>query len=245
MEGQRREHLVVRREEAAGMILLDRAERANAYTQAMVDAMSSALDELAADESVRAVIVGSAVAGRFCAGADLDELRSRTPADGRKLKSAALFDRIEELSKPTVAAIGGPAVGGGLELALACDLRIAAPEARFSLPETGLGILPACGGTWRLQRLVGPAVAREIILFGRELNGDEALACGLVNELVAPDRLLTRAVELANRVAGRDAQATSLAKEALRKASGGDTGRDFVTWAQTRLYGRPRKGERR
>jgi enoyl-CoA hydratase len=245
MAGHGHKHVVIRRDGAAGLVLLDRVDRANAYTDAMLADLALVLDELAADEAVRVVVVGSAVPGRFCSGADLDEIRKRSTADAGVLKSLALFDRIEELPKPTIAAIGGAAYGGGLELALACDLRIAAPEARFAMPETARGILPGAGGTWRLPRTVGPAMAREMILFGRVLDGDAALACGLVSELVAPDRLLGRAVELAAQVVSRDFLATSLAKEALRKAASADGGREFVARAQATLYGCPGKGDLR
>lgn len=235
--------IIVEVEAGVGYLLLNRPDKANAYSDAMVRQMDEALDRFTSEASVKAVVIGSAVADRFCAGADLDEIRARSGPDGFRIPSLALFDRVEALPLPTVAAIGGPAVAGGLELALACDLRLATSRASFALPETGLGIIPAAGATWRLPRVVGQPMARQIILFGRELSGEEAVQAGLADLLVAPDQLLDEARHWAQRAAARDPQATRLAKEALRRAQGADTGRDFVQESQSRLYARLSKGE--
>jgi len=234
----RTEEIIVRVDEGVGYLLLNRPGKANAYSDAMVKSMKEGVDRFTADGSVRAVVIGSAVAGRFCAGADLNEIRSRTKPDGYKIPSLALFDRIEELPLPTVAAIGGPAIAGGMELALACDLRLATAEARFALPETSLGIIPAAGGTWRLPRTVGQPLARQMILFGRELSGEEAVQIGLADLLVPADQLVEQARDWALRAAARDALATRLAKAALDRSRDGSTGREFVQESQARLYAR-------
>ncbi len=207
--------LRVRRVGCAGHLEIHRPERANAYTEAMLAALERALADLAADPAVRVIVVGSATPGRFCAGADLREIRRRDADGALDLRSARLFDALAACPRPTIAAIDGPAVGGGLELALACDLRLASDRATFALPETGLGIIPAAGGTARLPRLVGPARAREMVLFGRELDADEALSWGLVSEVVRPAELGRRVDAWAERAAARHPLALRLAKQAL------------------------------
>ena len=228
---------------SVGLLLIDRARRANAYTDEMLALARDALDRFAADRAIRSLVITSAVDGWFCAGADLDEIRSRSADDGFAIPSSALFDRIEALPIPVIAAIGGPAVAGGLELALACDVRIASPRARFSMPETRLGILPAAGGTWRLPRVVGQSLAREMILLGRELDSAGALAGGLVSEVVPAPSLRARALAIAERAVALDAQSVASAKEALNRSLSVDSGRSFVEKAQARFYGRIGKKE--
>ncbi len=230
----------VETEGSVGLLLIDRPAKANAYTDAMVRVADDALERFAADPAIRSLVISSAVEGWFCAGADLDEIRSRTAADGFTIPSMALFDRIEALPIPVVAAVGGPAVAGGLELALACDVRIASSKAHFALPETRLGILPAAGATWRLPRVVGQSLAREMILLGRELDAAQALTAGLISEIVPAQTLRARAVEIAQSAADLDADAVAVAKEALNRAWCSDTGRSFVEEMQARFYGRMR-----
>jgi enoyl-CoA hydratase len=217
---------------------INRPEAANAYTDAMVVTMEQALDAIEKSTDARVLVVTSAVPGRFCAGADLSEIRDRRAVDGATIPSLALFDRLESLPIPTLAAIDGPAIAGGLELALACDLRIATRRSRFGLPETGLGILPAAGATWRLPRVVGQQHARAMILFGQEWNAEQALAAGLIAEVVADNQLLDRVETLALKVIQRDQLATTLARNALNATLDGSDGRDIVTDAQCRLYER-------
>ena len=228
----------VETEGSVGLILIHRPLKANAYTNEMIREAGDALERFAGDPVIRSLVISSAAQGRFCAGADLDELRSRTSADASTIPSLALFDRIESLPIPVIAAIGGPAVAGGLELALSCDVRIATPEASFALPETRLGILPAAGATWRLPRVVGQSIAREMILLGRELDSAEALSAGLVSEIVSPESLRDRAVEIAAAADSLDAAAVTAAKEAMNRAQCADTGRAFVGEMQARFYGR-------
>ena len=226
---------------AVGLLLLDRPQKANAYTDDMIRQAGEALDLVTADPEIRCLVVASAVEGRFCAGSDLDEVRSRRPEEGLAIPSAALFDRIEALPIPVIASIDGPAFAGGLELALACDVRIATPRARFALPETRLGILPAAGATWRLPRAVGQSVAREMILLGAMLDAGRALTVGLVSEVVPTMELSARVLKVAGSAAALDAAAVAAAKEALNRALCSDTGRVFVAETQARFYGRNRE----
>ena len=197
---------------AIGVLCLCRPSRANAYTPAMLEALLQGFTQLSAE--ARALVIESEGAGAFCAGADRAGLAAASPLDALSLLSQRVFSAIADGPLPVVAAVQGPAVAGGCELALAADLRVAGPGARFSLPETALGLLPAAGGTHRLARLVGGAVARELILFGGQLSAERALGLGLVAELHADPRARARA--WAAGAAARDPVALRLAKGLLR-----------------------------
>ena len=227
-----------------GYLELDRPDKANAYTAEMLEAMQMGIEHLDSREEVRVVVVCSRTQGRFCAGADLSEVRGRGVHEALRLRAQAVFDALDSCSKPTIAAIDGPAMGGGLELALACDLRLASMEARFALPETGLGILPAAGGLYRLPRIVGDTMARKLILFGAELDADEALDCGLVSEVVSTDELPHRVDQWAAAAAMKDPLALRLAKEALTLVRSEEGARSFSSCAQALLYPQSRRGRR-
>jgi enoyl-CoA hydratase len=226
------------RQGPAGILLLNRPEKANAYTDALLEELAGGLREMADDPEVRAVILGGGDSPHFCAGADLDEMSGRQPAEALALRSRALFAELAALPKPTLAAVAGACVAGGLELALACDLRLAARGARFAFPETGLGLIPAAGGTLRLPQVIGVARAKEMILFGRELSADEAWQAGLVTEVVEPDQLMGRALWWAQAAARRDPLALRLAKQALHLALPAGPALEYEGAAQALLYGR-------
>lgn len=217
------------------VLVLNRPEKANAYNEALLAELSAAFHAATADPVIRTVIFTGA-GEHFCSGADLDEMKVKTFEDALALRSQALFSEIARSPKPTIAAVNGAAVAGGVELALACDLRIAAAAARFAFPETSLGIIPAAGGTMRLPRIVGPALAKEMILAGRELSAEEALRAGLVGEVVEPNRLLKRALLLAAAVARRDPVALRLAKQALDMPFENDAVLRYEGTAQALLY---------
>jgi len=224
-----------------GHVELSRPERANAYDEPMLDAIAGALQSFVASSEIRVIVFGSATPGHFSSGADLEELGRREAADALDLRSLRVFDAIAACPKPTIAAIDGPAVAGGLELALSCDLRLASDRARFAMPETSLGLIPAAGGTFRLPRLVGEAVARQMILFGAELDARQALACDLVSEVVAPEGLDEQVRRWAAKAAERDPLALRLAKQAIAMATADRGARDFTSSAQAALYERRRR----
>ena len=230
--------IAVRTVNSVGFIALDRPTRANAYLNESLAAMDAALADHIGSPSVRVIVVTSATDGLFCSGADLDELGGRGAADALRLFSLEVFDRLAVGPKPTIAAIDGPAVAGGLELALACDLRIASDRARFAMPETSLGLLPAAGATFRLPRTVGEAVAKQMILFGAEIDAPRALECGLVHEVVSTAELSSRVVWWAERAAERDPLALELAKQAIAMAVTEGACRDFTSRSQAILYER-------
>jgi enoyl-CoA hydratase/carnithine racemase len=170
---------------AVGVLTIDRADRRNALSRDTLYALGRLGRELVADEAVRAIVVTGAGDKAFCAGADLKERQGMSTDDvrvqvGLYRSELGVLDRSP---KPVIAALNGVAFGGGLELALLCDLRVAAPHAELALPETTLGIIPGAGGTQRLPRVVGEARAKEMILLGRKLGAAEALAWGLVNRV--------------------------------------------------------------
>ncbi len=212
--------ILVERDEAIVTLTLNRADKLNAIDGAMLDALEAVLSELEADRDCRAVILTGA--GRaFCAGADIKEWTALTPQEfgpSWGLRGHRLFDRLAGLSPPVIAAINGIAFGGGLELALCADLRIAAAEARLGLPEVTIAALPGWGGTQRLPRLIGPGRAKHMILTGQPVDAARAEAFGLVTEVVAGDALMGRARELAQQIATNAPLAVQAAKRLIAAA---------------------------
>jgi enoyl-CoA hydratase/carnithine racemase len=217
-------------------IQLNRPKKANAYNEAILDLFAKVLDQTETDTEVRVVVMCGAGNRTFCVGADLNEMRGKDYRTALNLKSARLFATIASLPKVTLAAINGAAAGGGLELALACDIRIAVPEARFFLPETALGLIPAAGGTQRLPKIVGVAKAKELILGGRVWQGEDALRFGLVSEVVKHEELLSRAQEWGEEIAKRSPLALQLAKKAMDSQPPGAMGYSFESVAEALLY---------
>ena len=194
-------------------LVLDRPQRANAYDLAMLEALDQALDAALADPEIGALVIEAAGQGAFCGGADLAQMKQADPLDALDLRSQKVFDRLARAPLVSVAAVHGAAVAGGFELALACDLRVASPNARFSLPETALGLIPSAGGCTRLTRLLGPSRAKQVILAGADLDARTALDWGLIAALVPEPKQEARA--LARRIAGRDRIALRLAKQVI------------------------------
>jgi enoyl-CoA hydratase/carnithine racemase len=192
---------------------LDRPEKRNAIDQQLVDALHELCETL--EREPRTLILTGA-GGTFAAGADIAQLRERRAADARAGINTRCFARIRALPMPVIAVIDGYALGGGAELAYAADIRIGTPSLRIGNPETGLGIIAAAGATWRLPEIVGEALAAEILLTGRLLDADEALAARLVSRVVPPDEALAEAEGLAARIAALDPAATQATKRALR-----------------------------
>ena len=195
------------------VVTLDRPEVKNAIDAAMVDSLHAVCGALERDPRPLILTGGTEV---FAAGADIAQLRERTRLDALAGINSGLFDRIARLPMPTVAAVAGPAIGGGAELAYACDFRIGTPEARIGNPEGQLGILAAAGAAWRLPELIGEPLAKEIMLAGRTLEADEALAVRLLNEVVPADALLETAHRWVDRILRNAPLALRLTKLALR-----------------------------
>lgn len=225
----------IRIEGQAGYITLDRPEKANAYTDQMLVSIENALESMSNDPSIRAVVFEGS-GGRFCSGADTDQIRVRGAKDALDLASDRVFDRIDSCTKPTIAVIDGPAVAGGFELALSCDLRIASTRARFSLPETSIGILPAAGALRRLPRIAGESITKQMVLFGKILPADEAYRAGLIVEITDPQSLSEKVETWIQAVISRDFVASKLAKNAIHMTRNDIAAKQFIANAQGVLY---------
>jgi enoyl-CoA hydratase len=209
--------VLVEREEPIAIVLLNRPQQLNALSSELMDELVSALEELDRDGAVRCIVVGGSERA-FAAGADIGELAQTSAIDlyyGRRVER---WDAIQALWTPLVAAVSGFCLGGGCELAMACDLIVASETARFGQPETNLGIMPGAGGTQRLTRAVGKAVAMDVILSGRMLTAREALAAGLVARVVAKEAWLEEAKRVARDIASKGPVGIRLAKEAVDRA---------------------------
>jgi len=218
----------VRAEDVDGVRVLTiaREDKLNAMNRAGWEALRAAV-ERCRDPEVTAVVITGAGSRAFVAGADIEEMLPRAPLVALDGLPQAVVHAIADLPVVTVAALNGVALGGGFEIALACDFRVATPYARVGLPEVGLGLVPAAGGTQRLLAHVGLGMASEIILAGRTLEAHEALAVGLVSRVVAPDDLVPEALSLAREVARKGPVAVRLAKVLLAEAAGGRAGAEL------------------
>lgn len=214
---------------AAFLVGLDRPEARNALDEALVDALHAALDEVASEPCV--VVLHSLVPKTFVSGADIRELLDRDADAALRSINVRLFDKLEAHRWPTVAVIDGWALGGGCELAMACDFRIASTRSTFGQPEADLGILAGAGGNWRLAQLVGLPVARRMLLAGEKLGADAALAAGLVDEVHEPEAVLEAGLALAERIGARSWRALELTKLALRQHRPATTSFDIVAQA--------------
>ena len=221
------------------VVTLDRPERRNAIDQRMVDELHAVCARL---EVAPRILILVGAGGVFASGADIAELRDRTAADAARGINDTIFSRIAALPMPVIAALDGYALGGGAELAYAADLRIGTPRLRIGNPETGLGIIAAAGALWRLPRLVGLPLATELVLTGRILTGEEALAAGLVSDLFEPAELLDAAHALADRIAANDPLATRLTKRVLNAPAEAHPGAERE--AQAQLFESPEKHRR-
>mgnify|MGYP001563872080 FL=1 len=211
------EHIKLEKKKGIGIIMLNRPEVRNALNRKMLHELGDALTELENDPQIRVIII----AGNkdFCAGADIKEMHAIKPVEieafcrwGHKV-----FDQLEGMGKPVIAAITGFALGGGCELALACDIRIAGEGAKFGQPEVNLGLIPGFGGTQRLSRLIGVAKAKEMILTGKIIDAKEAESIGLVNRVVKDEELMIAAEEMAQVIAQKAPIAVKMAKTLINE----------------------------
>ncbi|HLM37786.1 MAG TPA: enoyl-CoA hydratase-related protein [Gaiellaceae bacterium] len=205
------------RDGAIAVLLLNRPEQLNALSDELMEELVSALTELDRDEGVRAIVLGGSERA-FAAGADIGELAQASAIDLYYQRRIERWDAIRGLWTPLIAAVSGYCLGGGCELAMACDLIVASESAQFGQPETGLGIIPGAGGTQRLTRAVGKALAMDMILSGRRLSAEEALTAGLIARVVPNDAWLEGAKGLAREIAEKGPVATRLAKESVDRA---------------------------
>lgn len=200
-----------------GIITINRPEVLNALNDRVMHELHELLDDLDNREDIHVLIITGA--GRaFVAGADIGEMVDFSAVNAKTFSQHGnrTLSRLSRLTRPVIAAVNGFALGGGCELAMACDIRVASEKAKFGMPEVGLGITPGFGGTQRLARIVGMSVATELILTGRIINAQEALSIGLVNHVYPPEEMLDKALELANAIAAQPQVAVRQAKQAIR-----------------------------
>ncbi len=212
------EHLLVETRDKVGLITLNRPKALNALCAALIDELAKALDDFEADETIGCIVLtGSEKA--FAAGADIKEMRDKTYMDAYLEDFITEgWERLSQTRKPVIAAVGGYALGGGCEIAMMCDMIIAAETAKFGQPEITLGTIPGSGGTQRLTRFVGKSKAMDLCLTGRMMDAQEAERCGLVARVVPADALLDEALAAARTIAGLSLPSVLMAKEAVNRA---------------------------
>ena len=209
--------VTLEKQEHIGILTVNRPEALNALNSQVLSDLDAALDMVESDSEIYVVILTGA--GRsFVAGADIGEMVNFSAIDGKKfgVHGGQVFLKLENLSKPVIAAVNGFALGGGCELAMACDIRLASEKAKFGQPEVGLGITPGFGGTQRLPRIVGISKAMELILTGKTIGAAEAKAIGLVSEVYPPEELMDKAMEMAKAICANAPIAVAESKRCIR-----------------------------
>lgn len=212
-------NVILEKEGKVAVVTINRPKALNALNSETLKELDYVVSELEKDEDIYAVILTGSGEKAFVAGADITEMKDLSTIEGRKFSILGnkVFRRLEILDKPVIAAINGFALGGGCELSLACDIRLASEKAKFGQPEVGLGITPGFGGTQRLARLVGTGLAKELIYTAKIIKADEALRIGLVNRVIEADKLMEEAKALANTIAAQAPIAVKLSKEAINR----------------------------
>lgn len=233
------ENVRIERRETAAIVTIDRPEARNALNRQTLLELRDAMRELAADDAVPSIVLTGAGEKAFVAGADVLSLKDRTMLQTLANENQIVLSEIAEIQKPTIAAINGFALGGGCELALACDIRIASENARLGFPELGLGFMPGAGGTQRLAKVVGTSRAKELIFTGDILRAEEALRIGLVGKVVPLAELLPAALEICGKIAKKAPWAVRMAKMVIDKSNDVDlqTGLFIERLGQTVLFG--------
>lgn len=211
------ETILVETHQRVGLIRLNRPQALNALNHQLISELMSALEAFDRDPGIGAMVI-SGNERAFAAGADIKEMADASAVEMLNRDHISLFDRIMSIKKPVIAAVSGWCLGGGNELAMSCDMIVASETARFGQPEINLGVIPGAGGTQRLTRAVGKAIAMEMVLNNRTLNAEEALRFGLVNRVVPVERYLDEALALAGEIAERAPLAIRLGKEAVNHA---------------------------
>jgi enoyl-CoA hydratase len=224
--------------ESIATLTVDRPSVKNALNFDTINELHRALDELAVNADAGVLIITGAGESAFVSGADINDIRARTREDGLAAINSSLFAKIDAFPKPVIAAVNGYALGGGCELALACDIRVAADTAKFGQPELGLGIIPGAGATQRLPRIVGLGWAKHLVLTGDIIDARQALEIGLVTAVMPASQLQVRARELAKRILRQGPLAARLAKVSLNASARVDldSGLLIETLAQAICY---------
>lgn len=222
-------NIIFEKQDDIGVLKINRPKALNALNAETICELAQIVKEIKNDAEIKVLIV-SGEGRSFVAGADIVEMKDKTPEEARIFAASAMdvFREMELMEKPVIAAVNGFALGGGCELSMACDIRIAGEKAKFGQPETGLGITPGFGGTQRLPRLVGTGKAKELIFTAKMINAVEAEKIGLVNAVVAQDELMDKAMEMAKQIAANSPMAVKYAKSSIN--------RGYETDIETAIY---------
>lgn len=228
-------YIALKKDGGIALLTVDRPEALNAMNATMIEELSQAFDDVAADNEIRVLII-TGTGRAFIAGADIAHMSVFTPPQAKQWSELGqgMVGRLQSLTKPVIAAVNGYALGGGTELALACDIRVASEKAVFGQPEVKLGMIAGFGGTQRLTRLVGPGMAKEMLFTGDQYDAEAAYKMGLVNKIVPGEELLDYCIEMAKRIAKRGPHAVSLSKEAVDR--GGDMTLREALHLESELY---------
>jgi len=234
------ELVLIKKEGDIAILTINRPKAYNSLNTELVGALGKAVREIAADDAIRCVIVTGSGEKAFVAGADIKEMVEMNPQQARAFmkKGHKVMNKIQYLEKPVIAAINGFCLGGGLELAMSCDVRYASDNAKMGLPEVGLGIHPGFGGTQRLARLIGQGKASELLYSADQIDANEALRIGLVQKVVPLPKLMEEAMALATRIASKGPIAVKLAKASLNAGLASDfkTGLNYEVEAVTQTF---------
>lgn len=216
-------YILYEKSEGIATITINRPEALNALNKDVIQEVLNALKDAENDENIRVVVITGAGEKSFCAGADISQMKGMTPLKARELSDMGyrLCHTIEFLGKPVIAAINGYALGGGLEMAMACDLRIASDKAKMGQTEVNIGLIPGWGGTQRLPRLVGKTLAKEMVYTGKMIDAQTALQIGLINKVVPSDQFMTNVKEYAKEIASKPPIALKIAKALIDKGMDG------------------------
>ena len=212
-------NVILEKEGKVALVTINRPKALNALNSETLKELDFVIDTIAEDDEVYAVVITGAGEKAFVAGADISEMKDKTVIEGRKfgILGNKVFRKIEKLEKPVIAALNGFTLGGGCELAMSCDIRIASTKLKVGQPEVGLGITPGFGGTQRLARLVGLGMAKELIYTAKIIDATESLRIGLVNKVTEPENLISEAKALAETIARQSPIAVKLCKEAINR----------------------------
>lgn len=230
-------NLILKKENGIGFVTINRPKALNALNSETLTEIGVMFDQIENDDEIRVVVLTGSGEKSFVAGADISEMKDKNGMEGRKfgLLGNSTFRKIETLSKPVIAAVNGFALGGGCEISMACDIRIASTNAKFSQPEVGLGIMPGFGGTQRLARLVGMGMAKEMIYTTRMIDSKEAYRIGLVNKVVEQAQLLEEATKLAKDIIRNAPIGVMLSKQSINRGMQVDM--DTATNFEAELFG--------
>jgi 3-hydroxypropionyl-coenzyme A dehydratase len=241
-------YILYERIDHTAVVRLNRPDKLNAMNLDVIAELSSVMDTISSDDSIKAVIITGAGEKAFCAGADIEYMSKINPLEAEQyaIKGHASMSKIENLNKPVIAAVNGYALGGGCELALATDIRIASKNAMLGQPEVNLGICPGWGGTQRLARIVGVAKAKELIFTGKRISAEEALSIGLVNKVVELPKLMEEALAIANDIAKNSALAVRVSKMLINRGVESDinTGLTLEVWGWSLCFSHSDRTER-